>query len=140
MQVTLKGWLVGKDDYDDDIRFYDPEYGSGRLLGDTLQQQLLDEDVTTYCDSKNRLGHRVCIINNCFVRLYVSDEELTLEEAEICLASKFDGKFFLDTDLTGYSEWTITGMDLNTLECGGHSILEELKSYYGKYIILVIEW
>ena len=75
-----------------------------------------------------------------FVRYYLSDEEITLEQANTALIAKTCGgdinelEFILDS----YSEYTI--MDYKEeLKVGGHDLFNELQDCDGKYLILIIK-
>ena len=49
------------------------------------------------------------------------------------------GDFDLMTRLTGYSEWTITGYDVETCTLGGHNLMDVLRNHLGEYVNIVIE-
>lgn len=75
---------------------------------------------------------------NVTISYYVSEKEVTLEEAQ----EKFMNQLFgvvdaeysvVYSDITGYL-WTN-----EEIMVGGHDLLEELRLYIGKYIILFAE-
>jgi len=75
-----------------------------------------------------------------FIRYYISDKEITLDQADTALIIKTCGgdvdelEFILET----YSEYTI--MDYKEeLKVGGHDLFDELQDHEGKYLILIIE-
>jgi hypothetical protein len=75
-----------------------------------------------------------------FVRYYLSDKEITLDQANRALIIKTCGGDIdeLEFILDAYSEYTI--MDYKEeLKVGGHDLFEELEDYEGKYLILIIE-
>jgi len=75
-----------------------------------------------------------------FVRYYLSDKEITLDQANTALIIKTCGGDIdeLEFILDAYSEYTI--MDYKEeLKVGGHDLFEELVDYDGKYLILIIE-
>lgn len=75
-----------------------------------------------------------------FVRYYLSDKEITLDQANTALIIKTCGGYIdeLEFILEAYSEYTI--MDYKEdLKVGGHDLFEELEDYEGKYLILIIE-
>lgn len=103
---------------------------------------------------KKGLGGKKAYISNCNMRMYFTTKECNLDEAEIALLNKlevegylddhdgreeFNGEFELLTRLTGYSEWTITGLDVETCTLGGHNLLSILGSHVGEYVNIVIE-
>lgn len=75
-----------------------------------------------------------------FVRYYIADKEITVEQANTAIIIKTCGgdvdelEFILDA----YSEYTI--MDYKEeLKVGGHDLFDELQDHEGKYLILIIE-
>lgn len=100
------------------------------------------------------LGGKKAIIDDCNIRMYFTDRECDLDEAEMALLIKLDGAGFFDdldskkelegefnllTMLTGYSEYTITGCNVETCTLGGHNLLDILGSHIGEYVNIVIE-
>ncbi len=78
--------------------------------------------------------------DNVFVRYFISDKEITLEQANTALITKTLGGNIdsLEFVLDAYSEWTI--MDYNEeLKIGGHDLFDEIEDYEGQYLILIIE-
>jgi len=75
-----------------------------------------------------------------FVRYYLSDKEITLEQANTALIIKtFGGDIEkLEFILEAYSEYTIVDYK-EELKVGGHDLFDELECYEGKYLILIIE-
>ena len=103
---------------------------------------------------KKGLGGKKAFIHRCNMRMYFTNKECELDEAEIALLRKlevegylddheakeeFSGDFDLMTRLTGYSEWTITGCDVETCTLGGHNLLDILSSHTGEYVNIVVE-
>lgn len=88
------------------------------------------------------LGGWKAIIPNCSISMYFSDKEMTFEEAqEKFLEQMFDvsGVFEMRKDRVGYSEWTITGYDLEECELGGHDLNDILLSHVGEYVNIKVE-
>lgn len=54
--------------------------------------------------------------------------------------SKLEGGYYSDISLVGYSEYTITGYNVEKCQIGGHNLLSIIENYIGKYMILVMEW
>ena len=103
---------------------------------------------------KKGLGGKKAFIDNCNMRMYFTNKECELDEAEVALLRKLEvegyldnheakeelnGDFNLMTRLTGYSEWTITGCDVETCTLGGHNLLDILSSHTGEYVNIVVE-
>lgn len=75
-----------------------------------------------------------------FIRYYISDKEITLEQAIEANILKTTGgnidaiHFVLDA----YSEYTVIELS-EALTVDGHDIVNTLSNNYGKYLILIIE-
>lgn len=86
------------------------------------------------------LGGRQSYIRSCNMRAFFSKKECSLVEAHRRLdAMVYGGDLATDTSYTGYSEWTITGMDLDEFVIGGHDLKREFESHMGEYVHLIIE-
>lgn len=92
--------------------------------------------VRNYIDG---LGGTKTILHNANLRIYATDKECSLEEAENCLIRTLYGDMTTDIALEGYSEYTITGYCLEDFSIGGHDLEQELISYMGKYIHFILE-
>ena len=80
------------------------------------------------------------VIPDCFIRIWVSEKECTLEEAQESELRKVLGDMTLVGQEVGYSEYTITGFEVHSAFIGGHSvqaILDEVP--YGHYVHILIE-
>lgn len=78
--------------------------------------------------------------DNVFVRYYVTDKEVTEDEAKEALILKTIGGNVdeLEFVLDAYSEYTI--MELKeSLVLGGHDLFNELQNCEGKFLTLIIE-
>lgn len=99
-------------------------------------------------------GGKRAFIDDCNMRMYFTNKECELDEAEIALLVKIEvegyldeheakeelcGDFDLMTRLTGYSEWTITGCDVESCTLGDHNLLDILGSHIGEYVNIVVE-
>lgn len=86
------------------------------------------------------LGGRVSYIEDCNLRAYFSDKECDLETAMVAMdVLMYGGDIKTKISLCGYSEWTITGLNLDEFTIGGHDLDRELGSHYGEYCHLIIE-
>ena len=72
------------------------------------------------------------------VRYFISDKKVLLEEAQKLFIEKLYGKISVEYEIH-YSETTGYLWTTEELEVGGHDLLEELKSYIGKYLILIVD-
>ena len=86
------------------------------------------------------LGGTQTFIRNCNMRAFFTENETTLAQAQLLFdAQVYGGDLVTDTSLCGYSEWTITGMDLDEFTIGGHDLKNEFSSHMGEYVHLIIE-
>lgn len=74
----------------------------------------------------------------CTVRYYICNTKVTLEEAQEYFIRQLYGEIDVlygmsYSEITGYL-WTD-----EKLNVGGHDLLNELKSYVGKYLILIVD-
>ena len=73
-----------------------------------------------------------------FVRYFIFESPLTIDEAERALINKMcGGAVDVKYVLEAYSEWTILEFEQN-LKIGGHDLIAELESYIGKYALIGI--
>lgn len=89
--------------------------------------------------SSKELGGTYLSIPNCVVRIFYSDKEVSLAEAEEGFIRQLYGGTYAEALNYGYSEWTILGCDLEKLTVGGHDILREIRSHDQKYIHFCLE-
>ena len=86
------------------------------------------------------LGGVITFIDDCNLKAYFTDKECELEEAMLAMdVLMFGGDIKARVDRIGYSEWTITGLDLVEFSIGGHDLSTEFKSHLGDYCHLIIE-
>ncbi len=86
------------------------------------------------------LGGRSAYIDDCNIRAYFTDKECELEEAMLAMdVLMYGGDIKTKVNWCGYSEWTITGLDLDEFSIGGHDLEYEFSSNSGRYCHLIIE-
>lgn len=86
------------------------------------------------------LGGRVAFIEDCNIRAYFTDKECELEEAMVAMdVLMYGGDIKTKVTYCGYSEWTITGLNLDEFSIGGHDLSREFDSKRGRYCHLIIE-
>jgi hypothetical protein len=78
--------------------------------------------------------------DNVFIRYYVTDKEVTEEEAKEALILKTIGGNVdeLEFVLDAYSEYTIMELEEH-LVVGGHDLFNELQDCEGKFLTLIVE-
>lgn len=86
------------------------------------------------------LGGKRSVIENCSMRAYFTQDESSLYEAQMKLVNMmYGGDMETKVSYVGYSEWTITGLDLDKFTIGGHDLTREFDSHMGEYMHLIIE-
>ena len=93
---------------------------------------------TDIVDKSRTLGNVITVIPNCSMYAYFTDEECTLDEAKESLIDEIYGTCLCTAHYTGYSEWTIIGLKVDSLTLGGHDLVKEFKSHKGEYVHLLI--
>ena len=93
---------------------------------------------TDIVDKSRTLGNVITVIPNCSMYAYFTDEECTLDEAKESLIDEVYGTCLCTAHYTGYSEWTIIGLKVDSLTLGGHDLVKEFKSHKGEYVHLLI--
>lgn len=120
---------------DDDVLFIRAGAEEAFPFAMVVQEDFSDEN---HCFHARRYWGRELVDKVVTVRYWISDTQKTKEELKGDVVRKISG----DIDAiyyTHYSEYT--GYLWTDEECniGGHNLLEELRSYVGKYIHLEIE-
>lgn len=89
---------------------------------------------------RNGLGGTRAFIDDCNLKVWFTDTECELEEAMMSLDNlMYGGDIQTKITKVGYSEYTITGLDLNEFSIGGHDLRTEFSSHYGEYCHIIIE-
>ena len=100
-----------------------------------------EDDILFFKGHDYPLAEELCDkIANKFVsiRYYVSNVEITLEQAEEYFIRQLYGEVDAEYEMI-YSETTGYLWTNEELKVGGHDLLEEFKSFIGKYLILIAE-
>lgn len=140
-ELHLKGWLT--DDYDRIIGLSERNDGEswenrGYSIISSIESFASENGMTG--NHNKGLGGRKAYIDNCNMRAYFTDKECTLEEAmESMITYMCGGDIKTKVDYVGYSEWTITGLEIDEFTIGGHNLEPEFRSHYGQYCHLIIE-
>lgn len=81
------------------------------------------------------------IENDVFLRIYATDNECTLEDAERGHLQRLFGNFSARGQDYGYSEYTIEGFNVTdgSVMLGGHDIQKIIDGNMGKYLHIVID-
>lgn len=146
--------------------FISSDYNGWAVVGDTTFADFMYDIAEEYgiAYKHNRgLGGKSAVIKNCSIMMYTSKEEMSFEEAEEKFLnymfgvkniydedaydgydeedahSEIRGVYEMEANRTGYSEWTITGFDLDKCTLGGHNLNEILLSHSGEYVNIKVE-
>ncbi|GAK42077.1 hypothetical protein TCA2_4569 [Paenibacillus sp. TCA20] len=85
-----------------------------------------------------RSDYSLCL-PEVFLRFYLSDKKVSLEEAEEKQIMMSIGELDIYTEWYGYSEYTIEGYCVENFTIGNHDIESILKTYKGKYAHIIME-
>lgn len=116
--------------------------GDGNIAIAGKIRESISELIMNYFSYENideDLGGKRTTIPNANLRIWFSDEPCTLEEAQMNFDCYMEtGDLFTHGYYVGYSEWTITGFEIDTLTLGGHDLNRELEDHIGQYIHLIL--
>lgn len=143
-EQIIKGWVVAGEYKSDGeisvVKNEDKEYDYRRELGSLIAGAL---DRLGYLDIASEEDYEAGITKKVTAKdvqmqLFASDtrEKLDVIKEKVILDSM--GLLEFEEHWFGYSEWTIEGYNIDTLELGGHDILNIISGLRGKFIYLVI--
>ena len=143
-ELHLTGYLTG--DYNGIIaltekQFKDSDISSDRY-GNSIVTSIEDfaKENGLFGEHSKSLGGRVSYIENCNVRIYFTDKTCSLEQAMLALDNYIEGgDLKTRVNWVGYSEYTITGLDLETFTIGGHDLDNILSCHLGEYCHFILE-
>ena len=93
-----------------------------------------------YSKTTRGLGGKHSLIRNCNIRAYFTKNKTSLYTAQMAHdVMMYGGDLETEVSYVGYSEWTITGLDLDVFTIGGHNLESEFNSHRGEYMHLIIE-
>jgi len=134
MELQLQGWLEISCDYEIGISKTKSE---NDYAHDNISELIMN--YFGYEETDEGLGTKRTFIPNAHLSCWFSDEQCTLEEAQMNFESYLvTGELLTAGHYVGYSEWTITGFDLDYFIIGGHDLSKELKQHRGQYIHLIL--
>lgn len=149
IKLLYSGYVGESEDYEDSdyigLKDETDEHVLSSLLGD-ISNDLEENDIIkgpSYEESSWDCIVYDYIIPRVAVRIYVSDEKISYEEAVKNQILESIGEFVANETWNGYSEYTILGYDVNMFKLvgnnGEHDLTEILKSYIGKFIWFELE-
>lgn len=135
MKLILNGWISR--DYDGELGIFcrrSENISDVRSFSDLIADKFGCERLDDI-----GLGKRQTVIQNANLRCWFSDEECTLEEAQKNFESYlYTGNLFTSGHYIGYSEWTITGFELDSFVLGGHDLDAEFENHLGQYMHFIL--
>lgn len=143
---SLECFIISKSDtldayIENDIYIRKNNTGEYYLLAEEIKRELEYRNIGKhYSDRKRVIGRDEYVVKNTFVRMYFTDKPCKTEDADACLLNSLEGRLFLDISLTGYSEYTITGYDVNRCMIGNHDLIDIVSQHMREYMVLVFEF
>ncbi len=141
MKLELSGWLTK--DYDGIIGLKQNKDAMSYMV-DSIPDSI--QKTFGYQRYNKGLGQKITYLPRISVRIFYADQECTLEQVQTEFLVKnlgwheeILGEIKLQLNYVGYSEWTITGMDLVNFTVGGHDIDSELSSHLGEFCWIIFD-
>lgn len=136
MKLILQGWLGLDSDRNIGISQKRIKEKHSYLYSSIATEIM---DYFKYKEIEEGLGKKITFIKNANLRCWFSDTECTLEEAQMNFESYMvTGNLITQGNYIGYSEWTITGFEVDKIIIGGHDLEKELKAHTGQYIHFIL--
>lgn len=129
MELLLNGYLTK--DYDDHPALA-KEPTSSKYWVESIPRIIQNIFGKTFYDDEF-LGEDISYIPDCCMSIWYTNEKCTFDEARETLCNYLDGYMTVEVAYLGYSEWTITGLDLEEFKIGGHDLEKELEDHIGEY-------
>lgn len=139
-ELHLNGYICSDEDGIIALTDYKESYGSWgkRSIIDSIESLAYEHGMTR--EHHKGLGGRRAIIDDCNMRIWFTDIECELEDAMLAMdALIYGGDIQTKVTRVGYSEYTITGLNLDEFSIGGHDLESEIRSHYGEYCHIIIE-
>lgn len=138
MEKIISGYISVTGFWDSNI------YINDRAITDILWEMVCDEPTVGKNINKNSgLGKKKTILYNCQMYAYFTKDKCTLEEAQESMDVYLytgEGVCECEGQYTGYSEWTITGFDIDEFEINGHDLRAIFNEHAGEYVNFVINY
>lgn len=136
--LYIKGFLGFDYDGVPSVKQYECGYSDGDSIIDKIESYARTHGY--YAETSRGLGGRHALIKNCNIRAYFTKKETSLYVAQMAHdIMMYGGDLTTEVSYVGYSEWTITGLDIDEFKIGGHDLTREFNSHIGEYIHLIIE-
>ena len=129
MELLLNGYLTK--DYDGHPALTE-EPTSSKYWAKSIPREIQNRFGKTLYDDEF-LGKDISYIPDCCISIWYTNKKCTFDEAQETLCNYLDGYMTVEVAYLGYSEWTITGLDLEEFKIGGHDLEKELEDHIGEY-------
>lgn len=135
--LYIKGFLTSNYDGVPSVSPYEGSYDKESIIE---RIESYAERNGFFANTNKGLGGKRSLIDDCSMRAYFTTKESSLYEAQMGLVSMmYGGDMETKISYVGYSEWTITGLDIDKFTIGGHDLTSEFNSHMGEYMHLIIE-
>lgn len=129
MELLLNGYIV----YDwDDHPALTKEKTIQKYQAKSIPVEIQHKFGCEFCDDKF-LGKEITHIPDCCMSIWYTNKKCTFDEAQESLCNYLDGFIDIEVAYLGYSEYTITGLNLEEFKIGGHNLDSEFKDHIGEY-------
>lgn len=127
MELFLNGYVDKDYNGHPSLKEIKDELYGGKSIPNAIQDRF------NYINLEKGLGEKITAIPNCNLSIYYTKDICTFEEAQEALLNELYGDMYVHTAYVGYSEYTITGLDLEDFVIGGHNLEQEFNSHMGEY-------
>lgn len=149
--IHIAGRIVVDEDW---LRFEEKYESVAETIANEIYQTLINVQIRQVPTSKQDTGTESgrgrdvsMFLNKVFFRVYFSNTECTLEEAEtyqVMYSLGAVGELDMLQDWYGYSEWTVLGYDICNFELrdvngNGHDLAQIFYNYRNKYAHILID-
>jgi hypothetical protein len=129
MELLLNGYLTR--DFDDHPALSNSKEDE-KIYAKSIPQEIQRGFGEQQYDNEY-LGGELSEIPDCCLSIWFTDDKCTFDEAQESLCNYLDGCMTVDISYLGYSEWTITGFNLDEFTIGEHDLDKELEDHMGQY-------
>lgn len=125
--------------------FISRDWNGWAIIGDIAFAKFMNKLADKYgiaYEHEDGLGGQRAILKNCQIAMYTTKKVMSFNEAQEKFLVKllgFSVLYEMEANYTGYSEFTITGYDLDKCCIGGHDINQILLDHVDEYVIIRVE-
>lgn len=151
--IHIEGLIENKsDEWGTQIEIKQPGISWTDCLAEVIDTEIFEETGRTWSESHAKYDNEDYLIGveissyipNVAMRVYYSDKECSLEEAQTDFVLDSMGCLDIYQVATGYSEWTIMGYDTENFKLvsddgGEHDLNAIFAGLEGKYVHILID-